>query len=140
MIFSTLTFIFIFLPLSLLACYLTPRNINAQNKVLIVLSLIFYACGDIFFLLPLILLSLINYYLAIIIKRSRYASLFFFFSVLINLSVLAFFKYLPEITDISFALTLPLGISLPSKIFHIFPTFIRKKHLWKTVSANIFFI
>ena len=49
MLFSSLTFLFIFLPVVLGLYYLAPRN--SRNIVLLAASLLFYAWGEVFYVL-----------------------------------------------------------------------------------------
>ena len=59
MIFSSIFFIFIFLPLTLLVYYLTP--FKAKNLVLLLVSLIFYAWGEPVYVLLMLFSIGINY-------------------------------------------------------------------------------
>lgn len=60
MVFSSILFLFFFLP-ALLACYFClPRRLRAwRNGVLLAFSFLFYACGGLSYL-PVLLLSLIH--------------------------------------------------------------------------------
>ncbi|HEX3020832.1 MAG TPA: MBOAT family protein, partial [Lachnospiraceae bacterium] len=60
MVFSSLLFIFRFLPVLLLIYYLSPRKYS--NIILLLGSLIFYSFGDLRFLLLLILSVIVNYF------------------------------------------------------------------------------
>lgn len=70
MVFSSLTFLCVFLPVILLFYYLS-KNITYKNTVLAVGSLIFYAWGEPSLLLLLIAASLVNFFLAMGIGACR---------------------------------------------------------------------
>lgn len=97
--FTNLFFLFLFLPLGICIYYLTPGN-KGKNIVLLILSLLFYAYGDIRTLSLIILLSVCNYLLGKQIPRHR---LWLSLSVSINVLILVFFKI--------FSKELPLGLS-----------------------------
>ena len=63
MTFNSITFAFIFLPASLLLYYIVPRRI--KSFVLVLLSLLFYAWGDIRYLLLLLFSMAFNYLAAL---------------------------------------------------------------------------
>jgi len=94
MLFSSVTFLFCFLPLSLLIYGITPRS--WANAVLLVASLVFYACpapGNAWLLLTSIVF---NWIAGLTIekthsRRAKFLSLTL--AVAANLSALAFFKY-----------------------------------------------
>ena len=60
MVFSSLTFLFVFLPIVLLIYYISPRPL--KNFVILLFSLIFYAWGEPKFIFLIILSILINHY------------------------------------------------------------------------------
>ena len=68
MVFSSLTFVFLFLPVVLLINYLLPKK--AQNYWLLIVSLFFYAWGAHNFVLVMILSIILNYCFAIKIEES----------------------------------------------------------------------
>ena len=59
MVFSSIIFLFLFLPLVLLLYTLAPRKM--QNLLLLVASLVFYAWGESEYLLVMVFSILINY-------------------------------------------------------------------------------
>ena len=62
MVFSSMTFLFVFLPLLLAAYYLLPARARAwRNGVLLAFSLFFYAYGGPPFLLLMLLSIAVNY-------------------------------------------------------------------------------
>lgn len=125
MLFSSLEFIFRFLPIFLILYYIVPKKF--QNIVLFLGSLCFYALGELRYL-PLLLMSVVvNYVLASLIGQSKVkgsqGTLWLIFGLIYNLGLLFFFKYtnfflsgvealvrgrihFPEVT-----VGLPLGIS-----------------------------
>lgn len=121
MIFSSLIFIFLFLPLTLAGYYILPYTRN-KNIFLLLVSLFFYAWGEPSYILLLPISVLINYSFGLIISNStRPKKLFFIFSIVFNVGLIVAFKYLPFlITNINSFLSInipvpevafPLGIS-----------------------------
>jgi len=127
MIFSSLIFLFSFLPFVLLGNYLW-KNVKWQNTLLFIASLYFYAWGEkekVFVMLASILL---NFFIGIWIekKEDRARIVALTVGVIVNLGVLVYFKYskflidninelislfgLPIIEGIKYE-RLPLGIS-----------------------------
>ena len=129
MVFSSLLFLFRFLPCVMLVYYIAPDCMkNAwKNLVLFLFSLLFYAWGEPVYVILMIFSTLIDYInggLAgyfINKDRKNIAKLFVILSVIINLSLLGFFKYgefavdiLNKFTGINIVwhkLSLPIGIS-----------------------------
>lgn len=123
MVFSSLLFLFYFLPAVLLLYYLVPRPL--KNLVLLSMSLFFYAWGEPIYIVLMIFSSVVDYTHGILIDRFRHeknkARWFVLSSIVINLSLLAFFKYanffianINMISGISITgldLPLPIGIS-----------------------------
>ena len=66
MVFSSLIFIFIFLPLVLVSYYITPRRL--RNTVILLASLLFYAWGEPTYIILIIISILINYLGALLIR------------------------------------------------------------------------
>lgn len=120
MLFSSLTFIFIFLPLTLIIYFISKDKY--KNNILLLVSLIFYSWGEPKNIFLILLSIIVNYYLAIFIDKSKkYSSLFFVIALIFNIELLFIFKYLDFTLlninklfniDIELAnLTLPIGIS-----------------------------
>ena len=63
MVFSSLTFLFLFLPLTLILYYAVPKK--AKNLVLLVMSLVFYAWNGAEYLGLLLFSAAANYLLAL---------------------------------------------------------------------------
>jgi alginate O-acetyltransferase complex protein AlgI len=122
MVFSSTTFLFIFLPLVFLL-YI-PLPFKARNVLLLIASLIFYAWGEPLFVFVMLFSILFNYVFARFIdssKDEKIKKLFVAIAVLLNLSLLIVFKYTNFIIDnINSAfnlsidivkISLPIGIS-----------------------------
>lgn len=95
MVFSSLIFIFIFLPLVLVSYYISPKRL--RNTIILLASLFFYAWGEPVYILLIIISILINYFGALLISKyinDKEKSKFIFITILlIDISVLFFFKY-----------------------------------------------
>ena len=92
MLFSSMTFVYIFLPI-VLALYLLARK-DLQNYILLIASIIFYAWGEPRYLAIMLLTILINYIGANYISRNtKHRKLLLIITILANLSFLFYFKY-----------------------------------------------
>jgi alginate O-acetyltransferase complex protein AlgI len=120
-VFSSPTFLFAFLPISLALYFLSGRT-AFKNVTLLVLSLIFYAWGEPWFVLVMLGLTAVNYVAAIAIgdAAGRLRTALFVTALTVNLGVLAVFKYAAfaatSLNAAGFSLPipnieLPLGIS-----------------------------
>ena len=123
MLFSSIVFLFTFLPVVLILYYLLP--VRFRNVILLLASLVFYAWGEPVYLFLMLLSILFNYFSGLDIARNlqdkRAAKQSLVFNLIINLAVLGFFKYEGFVLDtlngilpvhISYhALPLPIGIS-----------------------------
>ncbi len=123
MVFSTLLFLFRFLPVALLLYYIVPAKY--RNAVLFVVSLVFYSWGEVRYFPIMIFSTILDYTCGMSIKRWRdnkiICRIALLVSVVVNLGMLFFFKYTDFfITNINallgtsiplLKLTLPLGIS-----------------------------
>ncbi len=70
MVFSSLSFLFLFLPLNLLA-YFFAKNIKTKNTIMLVFSLIFYAWGEPLYILLLIGMTFIDWYLTLLLSKHK---------------------------------------------------------------------
>lgn len=131
MLFSSLTFIFIFLPL-VLGIYFISKD-KYKNTILLVFSLFFYAWGEPKYIILMIFSIVFNYFFGLLIDKYRtnkkLSVALLIFDIAINLLMLVMFKYSNflvntindifnlNITSISIfnkdilKLTLPIGIS-----------------------------
>jgi alginate O-acetyltransferase complex protein AlgI len=115
--FSSITFLFYFLPIFLILYCISP----VRNLVLLLGSLFFYAWGEPIFVALLLILILANYSFALWLSASRDRKggpLRMAFAVAFNLAILAWFKYLgfvaAQFGSVSLSANpphLPLGIS-----------------------------
>ncbi len=60
MLFSSITFLFMFLPIVMAVYYLVPNGV--KNIVLLLASMFFYACGDTGYVVQMILSIVWNYF------------------------------------------------------------------------------
>lgn len=97
MLFSSITFIFVFLPCVLLGNLLLRRHRGLQNAFLTLCSLFFYAWGEPIFVLIMLASILINYILGILISRTKDRKSsdigLTVLAVCINMGILFAFKY-----------------------------------------------
>jgi len=91
MIFSSITFIYYFLPVLLLVYFLVPKKY--KNIVLLIFSLIFYFLGEPIYILILILSGVLNYYFGGKISKSNNKKMWLVIAVIFNVGLLLFFKY-----------------------------------------------
>lgn len=121
MVFSSLVFLCIFLPTVFLLYTLVP-SLKFRNGLLIVASLIFYAYGEPVYVLLMIFSSLLNYICArLVANENAKRKLVLVLAVVINLGILAVFKYsgffvesLNSVTGLAIPvpqIDLPIGIS-----------------------------
>lgn len=95
MVFSSLTFLCLFLPVTVLLHALVKNGI-ARNIILLVASLLFYAWGEPVWIVAMIFAAAVNYVCARIIagaKTSRGKKLALVVGILISLAALLYFKY-----------------------------------------------
>lgn len=90
MVFSGPTFLLMFLPLVLLLYFILPKKF--RNLILTIASLYFYAFGENFLVILIILSSLINYYAALLIEKSQRKK-GLLLAILFNFLSLGLFKY-----------------------------------------------
>jgi len=121
MVFSSFTFLFIFLPLVLLTYFLAKKR-QYRNIVLLIFSLIFYAWGEPVYVLLMLLSIIVNYLIALKIERNKKGkNKWMIIDVIFNLGIIGFFKYgnfiIQNINSIFHSnigdmnLALPIGIS-----------------------------
>ncbi len=122
MLFSSVTFLFYFLPAVILLYFLVPRKF--KNAVLLAFSLFFYAWGGVTYALLMVLAIIMGYVAGLLIEKfrgQRIAKLFLFLAVAMIISFMLYFKYTDffidnfnKVTGLSIPLlrlALPIGIS-----------------------------
>lgn len=94
MVFSSLVFLTLFLPATLLIYHFAFNSIKLKNATLIVASLIFYAWSGLYYLVLLLTSAAVNYIFGILIGQKRQGNkAILTVSILFNLLLLCFFKY-----------------------------------------------
>ncbi len=127
MVFSSLLFLFFFLPVTMVLYYAVPRRL--RNPVLLLVSLVFYGWGEPVWVVIMVFSSVLDFCCSGYIERHRdqrnKCRRALVISVVVNLAVLCFFKYTDFILDsLPFLSGVPrLGLSLPIGIsFYTFQT------------------
>jgi alginate O-acetyltransferase complex protein AlgI len=96
MVFSSIPFLFFFLPIFLLLYFIVPYKY--KNIILLIFSLIFYAWGEPIYILLMVFSSIVDYFNGLMIYKNKdnpkKKKMFLIFSIMINLSLLGFFKYI----------------------------------------------
>ncbi len=127
MVFSSLLFMFVFLPIVLAVYYLLPKKF--RNAFLLVADLVFYGWGEPIMVFLMIFSIVINYLAGLLIsKNEKHQKAILIISVIIDLGMLGFFKYAGFITKnlnviLPFAnipaITVPLPIGISFYTFQI---------------------
>lgn len=123
MVFSSLVFLFLFLPISILLYYISGRRY--RNFVLLSISLFSYWYGETKYIIVMVMSILINYIFGLLVDKyrsnGRKAHIIITLSVIGNLSIIGYYKYTNFIiqninsiynTEIPFInIIMPIGIS-----------------------------
>ena len=111
MVFSSITFLFYFLPIFLAAYFLTP-TIQGKNVITLLFSLVFYAWGEPRFVIILVLSIAFNFCAGLVIDAQEGSSRRLALGVAVagNLLLLGIFKYANFITGNLTNLLHPLGV------------------------------
>ncbi len=122
MLFSSIPFLYVFLPATLLLYFAAPRRM--KNAVLLLCSLVFYGWGEPKYLILMLFSIAQGYLFGLLIEKYRgktRSTVFFWLSVSLSLLLLAYFKYADFFLDSFRAVTglpvpalqiaLPIGIS-----------------------------
>ncbi len=122
MLFSSIPFLFYFLPVVMLCYFIVPKKL--KNAVLFIWSLIFYAWGEPRYVALMVFSIFMGYFFAIFIEKfqgKKTSKLFVVLSVVTSVGLLGYFKYADffiknfnAATGLSLPLlkiTLPIGIS-----------------------------
>jgi alginate O-acetyltransferase complex protein AlgI len=126
MLFSSITFLYYFLPVVICLYFAIPKEkIQWRNVLLLIASLVFYSWGEPVYVFLMIYSIFFNYFMAFQIKREQRQGgtgrRNLVFTIIMNLCILGFFKYFGFFmdtlnsvlgTNIHYtALSLPIGIS-----------------------------
>ncbi len=120
MLFSSLEFLFLFLPLCVIAYFGVPTAM--KNAVLLLFSLIFYGFGEPVYLFLMISTVGVDYAFGLLVQKNlenrRRARAILAAAVIFNLAILGFFKYYDFIAESLsglevFSFMKPLGLPLP---------------------------
>ena len=122
MLFSSIPFLYYFLPSVLILYFIAPKKL--KNSVLMISSLVFYGWGEPKYVILMIASIVIGYFSGILIEafsQKKVSKAFLGISVVVNLGFLAYFKYADffienfnAVTGLSVSLlriALPIGIS-----------------------------
>ena len=122
MLFSSVPFLFYFLPAALLIYFAAPRQL--KNAVLLLASLFFYAWGEPKYMLLMLVSIVQGYGFGLLIEKhhgQKASKVFLTLSILVSLGLLGYFKYadfflssVNAVTGLSLPLlklSLPIGIS-----------------------------
>lgn len=126
MVFSSLTFLFYFLPAMIVIYSLVPDKL--KNLVMIIASFLFYAWGEIKFIPIMLLLSVVDFICAKQMEKHRCNNKkrrnYLLIAVSMNLGVLLYFKYINFFMSNIFGMfgmespftkiILPIGVSFNS--------------------------
>ena len=147
MVFSSIVFLFTFLPISLLMYYISPKKF--KNAVILLTSLIFYAWGESVYIFLMVGTIIFDYIMALKIDKYKEdcnkSKKLFIFTLSVNILILVFFKYFGFIVDninnifsinIPFsALALPVGISFYTfqVLSYIIDVYLQKVKVQKSI-------
>ena len=98
MLFSSCTFLFIFLPIILILYYIAQDKY--KNLLLLIASLLFYSWGEPKFVVLMLISIIFNYFFAILInkfnesKNKNISRIILIISLILNIGLLFMFKYL----------------------------------------------
>ena len=118
MVFSSVSFLFFFMPIFFILYYLVPKKF--KNFCLLIFSLLFYAWGEPIYIFLMIFETFINYIFGLLISKNN-KKIYLIITIILNILVIGFFKYsdflINVINDIfklnidNLNIGLPIGIS-----------------------------
>ena len=158
MVFSSLLFIYAFLPICLIF-YSLMKGINGKNIVLLIFSLLFYTWGEPVYVLLLLFMTFWDWFSALLIEKTETEAKKKFWliaSVIVNLGLIGYFKYtgfilsniqsifgFPEIIP---KIALPIGISfytfqLLSYVIDVYRKEVpaQKNFFWLLLYSSLFY-
>ena len=121
MVFSSIIFLYLYLPITLIVYFITPARF--RNIWLFIVNMIFYGWGEPVYIILMLISILLNYGVGILIGRHReekknVSKNILIINIVLNVALLVFFKYfdfiieslamIPALSDLK-----PMGISLP---------------------------
>ena len=113
MVFSSVPFLFYFMPIVIAAYFLVPRKL--RNGLLFIVSLIFYAWGEPIYVVLMLFSTLVDFTHGILLEKldhkPRMRVWVLVSSCVINLGLLGFFKYTDFLIG---SINSWLGLSLPA--------------------------
>lgn len=112
MIFSSIIFLLLFLPIFLLSYEIAPKKL--KNSILLLASILFYAWGGIKFIAILLIFSVINFYITKFMTLNnspQRRKILLVLSIILNLSLLIIFKYSNFLVDSFNVISTAIGIS-----------------------------
>lgn len=121
MLFSSVTFLYFFLPLTIFLYYVVPKR--AKNFVLLVMSVLFYAWGEPVYVFLMLAEIVVSYVLTILMQRlgkSLTGRVVYVLSVIFPFVLLFYFKFSPS---------LPIGISFYTFQIVSYCTDVRKRRV-----------
>ncbi len=157
MVFSSLLFVYAFLPLCL-AVYGLAHNVKAKNIVLLIFSLFFYTWGEPVYVLLLVLMTFFDWLFALGIEKcdkTGKRKLFLILACIVNLGTIGVFKYtgffltnvqnIFGVPDFIPEIILPIGISfytfqLLSYVVDVYRKEVdaQKNFFWLLLYASLF--
>jgi len=118
MVFSSIPFLFFFLPLFLILYYILPKKL--KNSCLLIFSLIFYVWGEPVYIFLMIFSTFINYIFGLLMDHKN-KKIFLIKCIIINIFIIGYYKYSDFLINIlnnilnlninNLNLSLPIGIS-----------------------------
>ncbi|MDL2301291.1 MBOAT family protein [Lachnospiraceae bacterium OttesenSCG-928-D06] len=111
MVFSSVLFLFRFLPIFIICYFLAPQRI--KNLILFLGSLLFYAWGEPVYVLLMLFSTVSDYCLGLGIAANKgkvWAKMLLLLSIILNLGVLSFFKYADFVVE---TINMIAGVSIP---------------------------
>ena len=119
MLFSSISFIYFYLPLFIISYYLLPKKI--RDIIILIFSLGFYFLSEPKYIIVLLLSCIINYLISIQIEKNKYKKVYLIMAIIYNVGQLLVFKYTDFFIDninnifnleLSFLyIVMPIGIS-----------------------------
>ena len=115
MTFSSVVFLFIFLPVTFIL-YALIKNDTARNIILVAASIVFYAFGEPIAVIIMLISIVFNYFFGIAASGEKHAKLAVFLAVLVNIGLLFAYKYTGFFAETFNAVT---GLSIPVPVIRL---------------------